>query len=120
MQATVDDPSRFAFLQQEDSLLTLRMQAASKVRHVLGILTERDTLTRWWKYSLDSTTAEARADTNLALRVEYIKSYLVSQDALPRSSRRRPDFPLTDFRMPYKNVLVDYTAFELLYTITRL
>ncbi len=121
LQATKDDPEQFAFLQHDDDLLTLRMQAASKVRRVLGLLTERDTLTRWWRYTLDSTSAEARADSSFAARRDFITEYLAAQDAiLPRSSRHRSRFPLTDFRMPYKDVIVDFTAFEMLYTITRL
>lgn len=120
MQATVDDPTKFAFLQHDDAVLTLRLQAASKVRRVLSILTERDTLTRWWRYTYDSTSAEALADTNYAARKEQIKNYLLLQDLVPGSSRGRNKFPLTDFRMPYKNVIVDYTAFQLLYTITGL
>ncbi|HEX2612228.1 MAG TPA: hypothetical protein VHO02_01380 [Fibrobacteria bacterium] len=120
MQATVDSPQVFAFLKHDDGLLTLRMQAASKVRRVLGILTERDTLTRWWRYTLDSTSSEAENDTAFATRRAFIQSYLAAQDTVAGSSRRRGRFPLTDFRMPYKNVIVDYTAFELLYTVTRL
>jgi tetratricopeptide (TPR) repeat protein len=121
LQATKDNPETFAFLQHSDSLLTLRMQAASKVRRVLSILTERDSLTRLWRYTVDSTSDEALADTNFAERRDFITSYLNAQDTkLPLSSRRRAKFPLTDFRMPAKNVAVDYTAFELLYTITRL
>lgn len=121
LQATSEDPSSFAFLQHEDSLLTLRMQAASKVRRVLGILTDRDTLTRWWRYTFDSTSSEARSDSNFAARRDFIEAYLAQQDAvLPHGSRHRSKFPLTDFRMPYKDVLVDFTAFEMLYTITRL
>jgi hypothetical protein len=120
MQATVDSPATFAFLQHDDALLTLRMQAASKVRRVLGILTERDTLTRWWRYTFDSTSSEAENDTAFATRRAFIQAYLAAQDTVPGGSRRRARFPLTDFRMPYKNVIVDYTAFELLYTVTRL
>lgn len=120
MQATVDDPTKFAFLQHDDAILTLRMQAASKVRKVLSILTERDTLTRWWRYTFDSTSAEARSDTNFAARRDFISLYLATQDQVPGSSRNRRKFPLTDFQMPYNNVIVDYTAFQLLYTITGL
>src|SRR5690606_26704520 len=77
LQATADDPEVFAFLQHEDSLLTLRLQAAAQVRRVLKILTDRDTLTRWYLYLTDSTSEEARADTAFAARRLFIEDYLV-------------------------------------------
>lgn len=120
MKETAEQPEQFAFLQHDDSTLTLRMQAASRVRRVLGTLTDRDTLTQWWRYLTDSTSAEALADTAFETRRQFITDYLVKADLDSAGYRKRSQFPLTDFRMPYRNVLVDFTAFELLYTVTRL
>ena len=120
MQATAEDPENFAFLQHEDSLLTLRLQAAASVRRVLGRLTDRDTLTRWFNYLSDSTSEEARQDTAYERRRLFIEDYLVKADLGLAGYRKRSQFPLTDFRQPYTFIILDYTAFDLLYTITRL
>lgn len=123
-EATAKDPATFAFLQHSDSLLTLRLQAAYNVRRVLGLLTDRDTLTRWYNYLTDSSAADPGSDDYDSLytqRRDFISQYLVHA-SFPDSTRyRRPaSFPLTDFRMTYRNIIIDYTAIELLYTITRL
>lgn len=120
MEATAKDPTQFAFLQHSDSLLTLRMQAASKVRLVLGRLTDRDTLTRWYRYLSDSTSKTAQEDTLYAARRAFIEQYLSDADLGIPGKRTRNKFPLTDSRIPYGSVVLDYTAFDLLYTITRL
>src|SRR5690606_30747002 len=104
----------------EDSLLTLRLQAAAQVRRVLKILTDRDTLTRWYLYLTDSTSEEARADTAFAARRLFIEDYLVKADLGLPGYRKRSKFPLTDFRQPYTNIIIDYAAFDLLYTMTQL
>ena len=120
MKETADDPTTFAFLAHPDSVLTLRLQAASRVRLVLGRLTDRDTLTRWYNYLTDSTSEDARNDTAYATRRLFIENYLVKADLDSAGYRKRNRFPLTDFRQPYSNIVLDYTAFDLLYTITRL
>jgi tetratricopeptide (TPR) repeat protein len=120
LQATKEDPTQFAFLKHPDSVLTLRLQAASRVKLVLGRLTDRDTLTRWYRYLTDSTSQTALEDTAYATRRLFIENYLVKADLDSAGYRKRSRFPLTDFRQPYTNVVLDFTAFELLYTITRL
>lgn len=124
MQATAEDPSTFAFLRHEDSLLTLRLQAAAKVRHVLGILTDRDTLTQWYNYLTDSSAnvpGSGNYDSLYVQRRDFISQYLVHGSFPDSTAYRHPSlFPLTDFRMPFQSVIIDYTAIELLYTITRL
>lgn len=120
MQATAEDPETFAFLQHEDSILTLRLQAASNVRRVLGLLTDRDTLTRWYGYLTDSTSEEARQDAAYDQRRLFIEDYLVKADLGIPGYRKRGKFPLTDFSQPFTFVILDYRAFDLLYTITRL
>lgn len=124
VEATAKEPASFAFLQHSDSLLTLRLQASFHVRRVLGLLTDRDSLTRWYNYLTDSSANVPGTDDYDSLytqRRDFISQYLVYA-SFPDSTRyRRPgSFPLTDFRMPARNILIDYTALELLYTITRL
>ncbi len=109
----------FAFIEgHSDSVLTMRMQAASRVRRVLYLLTDRDTLSRWYNYLQDSTRRTARADTLRDRRIGFIKAYLDSADAGRPGYRPRDRFPLTDFRMPYNKVIVDFTAFEMMYVFT--
>ncbi len=124
VKETAEDPSSFAFLQHSDSLLTLRLQAAAKVRHVLGLLTDRDTLTQWYNYLTDSSASAPGSsdyDSLYTQRRDFIAQYLVHASFPDSTGYRRPaSFPLTDFRMPFGSVIIDYTAMELLYTITRL
>jgi tetratricopeptide (TPR) repeat protein len=119
MEATAENPEAFAFLQHSDSVLTLRLQAASRVRLVLGRLTDRDTLTRWYRYLSDSSET-ALEDTAYAQRRMFMEQYLSDADIGIPGKRTRNKFPLTDSRMPYDHIVLDYTAFDLLYTITRL
>jgi len=121
--ATASNPSDFAFLQHSDSILTLRLQAGSRVRRVLSLLTDRDSLTLWYKYLSDSSaadTANENYDSLFAVRRAFIQDYIVKGDVNTPGYRSRAQFPLTDFRMAAKNIVVDYLAFDLLYTITRL
>jgi tetratricopeptide (TPR) repeat protein len=123
VEAMAKNPTQFAFLAHEDSILTLRMQAASRVRLMLGLLTDRDTLTQWYRYLTDSSAndpANSKYDSAYTTRRNFIEQYLVNASLNIPGHRKESQFPLTDFRMPYKNVLIDYTAFDLLYTITRL
>jgi hypothetical protein len=110
----------FAFTEgHSDSLLTLRLQAASRIRRVLYLLTDRDTLSRWYAYIRDSTSKAARSDTARDARIAFMRDYLEKADADEPGYRARNKFPLTDFRMPYDKVIVDFAAFEMMYVFTR-
>ncbi len=107
-----------AFLGHPDEDLTNRLLAGSRARRALALLTDRDTLTRWYNYlnaSSDDTT-----DPEFANRVAFMEQYLIKADLDSAGYRRRGDFPLSDLVMGYSAVVLDYTAYEILYTITRL
>ncbi|HAP00163.1 MAG TPA: hypothetical protein DCQ83_08990 [Fibrobacteres bacterium] len=114
------DGSKLSFLHHDDATLTARLQAAARVNRVLSLLTERDTLTRWFNYLNDSSSYEARHDSYRAERVRFIQSYLDSADQGFPGYHKRGEFPLSDFVMPYSRIIVDITAMSVLYTITRL
>lgn len=110
----------FAFTEgHSDSLLTLRLQAAARIRRALYLLTDRDTLSRWFAYVGDSASRAARADTARDARIAFMRDYLEKADAGAPGYRARDKFPLTDFRMPYDKVIVDFAAFETMYVFTR-
>ncbi len=97
------------FLNHDDNALTKRLQAAVKVNRVLGLLTDRDTLTRRFnKYLKGNDSAD------------FMRKYLDSANMGKPGFRKRSRFPLIDFIMPYDKVVVDFTAFEVLYNVTRL
>jgi tetratricopeptide (TPR) repeat protein len=118
LQATAGAPESFAFLQHNDTILTLRLQAAAHVRLVLNRLTDRDSLSLFARYLTDSSYADR--DTLFEARKMFMENYFTTADQVVPGYRKRNLFPLTDFRMPAKNLIVDFTAFDLLYTITRL
>jgi hypothetical protein len=98
----------------------MRLQAATRVRLVLGRLTDRDTLTQWYRYLTDSTSEKAVKDTSYQTRRAFIEDYFVRADLGDPGYRKKNLFPLTDFRQPYTKVLLDYLAYSMLYTITKL
>jgi tetratricopeptide (TPR) repeat protein len=110
---------RFAFVEgRSDSLMNLRLAAAVKVRRVLGTLINRDTLTRWYGYVRDSSSSAARGDTLRDARIAWMQQYLGLADAGTPGYRARDRFPLTDFRMPYERLIVDFTALDMMYVLT--
>jgi|GEM_PF-1626515 len=109
------------FLRHSDSVLTIRLQVASRVRKMLGKLTDRDSLTRWYNYLHDTgLTAAVTGDTLFASRRAFMTDYLIKADLNTPGYRKASDFPLSDLKMPAANLASDYAMFELLYTFTRL
>lgn len=110
--------AEFAFLQHDESVLTLRLQAASAVNRALDILTDRDSLTRFYAY-IDDTTGEAATDT-IVQRRQFMIDYLTNAALYPDSAwRPESEFPLTDFEMPASAVTIDLMAYKMLYKVTQ-
>jgi hypothetical protein len=108
-----------AFLGYPDEELTNRLQAASRVRRTLAILTDRDTLTHNYNLLGDSSAA-ALNDPHYDERVRFMEQYLIEADLGSEGYRKRSEFPLSDHVMRSEAVVLDYTTYELLHTITQL
>jgi hypothetical protein len=120
-EAMSADPSTFALLDHPDSVLTLRLQATSRVRKKMAILMERDSLTRWYRYLTDSTPSEeALADPSYSARRAFIQDYLLKADLGVPGYRSLSKFPLSDFRIPAKSLMLDFAYIEMTYVLTRL
>jgi hypothetical protein len=109
-----------ALLQHEDATLTRRLQASKRINLVLGRLTDRDTLTRWWRYLDDTVTTQEASDTLYAARRALMIDYLVRADLDMPGYRKANRFPLTDGVVSHEDFLIEFTVFQLTYAITRL
>jgi hypothetical protein len=93
-----------------------RLDLCKEVIKVMDILADRDTLTQWYNYlhndSAKAVKARAR-DPHYNQRVAFITSYLAS--APP--SRQAEKFPLSDRRITFGNLVVEFTAYKMMFKI---
>jgi hypothetical protein len=83
-------------------------------------MTDRDSLTRWWRYSIDPDGKEAKADPLAAKRIAFMQGYWAKADAGARGYHRKSEFPISDLVMPYKKVIADFGFVEMIYAVTHL
>jgi hypothetical protein len=114
------DKSGIPFIGASDWDVTRYLQATSRVRLALGAMTDRDSLTRWWKYSQEPDGKEAKADPLAAKRIAFMQAYWAKADAGARGYHRKSEFPLSDLVMPYKKVIADFGFVEMIYAVTHL
>lgn len=114
------DSNSIPFLKASDEKLTRYLQATSRVRVALSKLTQRDTLTRWFAYLKDSTSAAARGDARRAQRVAFIEEYLLKAEQGVPGYYPRSKFPLSDRKLSYEKVVADYGFTEMIYAVIRL
>jgi hypothetical protein len=112
--------SSIPFLDASSEKLTRYLQATSKVRRALGELTRRDTLTRWWNYSRDTSSRMARKDQLLRKRIQFIQGYIQKGESGQAGYHAAAKFPLIDGAIAFEKVVVDYGFIELLYTLVHL
>jgi tetratricopeptide (TPR) repeat protein len=109
------------FIGAEDKIVTNYLQATSKSRKALNSLTSRDTLTRWYYYTIDSTSRAAKNDPLLAKRIAFIKAYWATAElAGAKGYYKKSQFPLSDLKLGYGQVVADFGFIELIYAITHL
>jgi hypothetical protein len=120
LQATMDDPTEFAFLKHPDSILTRRLSGGGAALRALRRLVDRDTLTRWWKYADDSVTAQEAADSLYAVRRAFMLDYFTKADLDFPGYRKRGKFPLSDFKIAREAILTDFMLLDMMYAFTRL
>lgn len=118
---SVADGNLTALLAHPDSVLTHRLQASGRVRRMLGLLADRDTLTSWYAYlTEDPPSADALKDTLYAQRRAFIADYLVKADQGIPGHRPAGAFPLSDFKIRASSVATEHVMYQMLYSITRL
>jgi tetratricopeptide (TPR) repeat protein len=109
------------FIGADNETITNYLQATSKARKALNSLTLRDTLTRWYNYTLDSTSTAAKKDPLRATRVAALKAYWAKAElAGAKGYYRKSQFPLSDLKMGYDKVIADFGFIELIYAVTHL
>jgi hypothetical protein len=114
------DKSGIPFVSASDWDVTRYLQATSRVRLALGAMTDRDSLTRWWRYSVEPDGKEAKADPLAAKRIAFMQTYWAKADAGARGYHKKSEFPISDLVMPYKKVIADFGFVEMIYAVTHL
>lgn len=114
------DKSGIPFIGADDWTVTRYLQGTSRVRAALGAMTERDSLTRWWKYVLDPNSKDALADPLAAKRITFMADYWAKADKGFRGYHAKSKFPLLDMRMTARKVIADFGFVEMIYAVTHL
>lgn len=114
------DQSGIPFIDASDRTVTRYLQATSRVRKALGQLTERDTLTRWYHYTMDPSGSAAARDPLASGRIAFMADYWDKADKGWAGYHRKSEFPLSDLRMGYQQVVADFGFVELIYAVTHL
>lgn len=102
-----------SFLSLSNTQIEKRVQLGTRIARVMGLLAERDSLTKWWQYLTDSTNKGT--DPNFATRKAFIIAYLAANSAHP--SRSGAHFPLSDGKKSYNDAKLQYMPY-LLYSAT--
>ncbi|MDB5105812.1 MAG: putative lipoprotein [Fibrobacteres bacterium] len=108
------------FIGADDWTITRYLQATSRVRKALGTMTDRDTLTRWYHYSLDPKGPVAAKDPLAAARIAFMADYWSKADKAFKGYHKKSDFPLSDLKMGSQRIIADFGFVELIYAITHL
>ncbi|HKP97710.1 MAG TPA: hypothetical protein VJ385_18355 [Fibrobacteria bacterium] len=114
------DKSGIPFITADDWTVTRYLQATSKVRQALGIMTSRDTLTRWYYYAKDPAGKAALKDPLAAKRIAFINDYWEKADKEYAGYHKKSEFPLSDLKMGYQRIIADFGFVELIYAVTHL
>jgi len=104
-----------SLLNHSDSELTSRLQAFKRVTRVLGILADRDTLSRNFRYLDSASSADPLASPHKAA----IRVYLAHSDQGAAGYRPRAQFPLTDGKVTYADIISDLAAYLLHLTVLK-
>ncbi len=112
--------SGIPFITASDWDITRYLQATSRVKKALGAMTERDSLTRWWQYTLDPSGKAAISDPLTAKRIAFMADYWQKADKGYKGYYKKSAFPLSDLRMPSKRIIADFGFVELIYAVTHL
>lgn len=108
------------FIGATDWTLTRYLKSTSKTRRLLSKMTERDTLTRWYYYTLDPTSKAYERDKDAAKRAAFMADYWAKADLGLPGYYKKSQFPLSDLKLGYQKVIADYGFVELVYGIAKL
>src|SRR5690606_26957144 len=108
------------FIGAEDWTLTRYLQATSRARIHLGILTTRDTLTQWYNYARNPEGPAARKDPLAAGRIAFMEDYWRKADQGIPGYYKKSQFPLSDLKLGYQRIIADFGFVELIYAIANL
>lgn len=115
------DKSGVPFIGAAPDQITAYLQASSKARKALGELTNRDSLTRWYYYTIKPDSKEALKDPLFAKRVAFIKDYWTKAALVgAKGMHTKAQFPLSDLKLGSDKVVADFGFIELIYAITHL
>lgn len=114
------DKSAIPFIGASDWDVTRYLQATSRVRLALGAMTERDSLTRWWQYSLHPDAKETKADPLASKRIAFMQDYWAKADQGTKGYHTKARFPLSDLKMPSQKIIADFGFVEMIYAVTHL
>jgi len=106
------------FIDTKNKVATEYLRATIRIKPVLSILANRDSLTRWFKYLSDKEDA-IESDDNARKRIRFIENYLDSADNNP-GLYKRADFPLMDGVINYEKILPDLTMIILVHAIIQI
>ena len=108
------------FIGAADWDLTRYLKSSSKVRKALGMMTLRDTLTRWYNYTLDPTSKAFQKDALAAKRVAFMAEYWAKADLGLPGYYPKSKFPLSDLKLGYQKIIADFGFIELVYAVAHL
>ncbi len=109
------------FIGAGDAAITNYLQATSRARKALNSLTLRDTLTKWYYYTLDSNSKAALKDPLRLKRIAAMEKYWATAElAGAKGFYKKSQFPLSDLKMGYEKIIADFGFIELIYAITHL
>ncbi len=115
-----NDGFKLPFVDSDDKVLTNYLQATSRVRKVLRILTDRDSLTRWYDYSRNPDSKAASKDALSATRIAFIEDYFSKAEKGTPGFRARSKFPLSDRVLGADKIVADFGLTEMLYALVHL
>ena len=108
------------FIGADDWTLTRYLKATSKVRRALSKMTERDTLTRWYQYTLDTGGKAFQKDAEAAKRAAFMQDYWAKAEQGLPGYYKKSAFPLSDLKLGYQKVIADFGFVELVYAVAHL
>ncbi|MEO7423584.1 MAG: hypothetical protein ABI036_00250 [Fibrobacteria bacterium] len=114
------DSSGIPFITADDWTVTRYLQATSKTRQALEILTDRDTLTRWYYYAKDPNGPVASKDPLAAKRIAFMEDYWEKAGKDYIGYHKKSEFPLSDLKLGYQKIVADFGFIELIYAVTHL
>lgn len=108
------------FIGADDWTLTRYLKSTSKVRKALATMTLRDTLTRWYHYTLDPKSKAYVRDADAAKRAAFMQEYWAKAELGLPGYYKKSQFPLSDLKLGYQKVIADFGFVEVVYALAHM